>query len=101
MFCGEIRKKILVSPNELQGDKTYHLTCSSNKDSNQLGYLHSLIRVCYLHEETLQPWLSKMCPVKILADLNLHWTHISEGTFSDVMALTLLFNSSYEIHYVI
>ena len=45
------------------------------------------------HQETFQPWLSKMRAVKILirvrnaqSDLNLHWAHISEGRFLDVTA---------------
>ena len=45
-----------------------------------------------LGEETLEPWLSKMCPVKILfrliahADLNLCWVRMSEGSLPDVVA---------------
>ena len=44
------------------------------------------------------PWLSKMCPVKILirmcqcTDLNLRLAHISEGTFSQVWLSVALIN---------
>ena len=41
---------------------------------------------CCLHEEILHPWLSKIRPAKAKADLNLRWTHMSEGTFWDVSA---------------
>ena len=45
-------------------------------------------------EEALHPWLSKMLPMKILirlcefasSELNLRWAHMSEGTFSYVVA---------------
>ena len=53
------------------------------------------VHPCCLHEEILHPWLSKICPVKILirlssqADLNLCWAHMSKGTFSDVVARLL------------
>ena len=64
-----------------------------NKDSNQPAHLHSPISLHCPHEEILPPWLSKMCPVKVLIRLknaqahqNLHCVHLSKGTFSYVAA---------------
>ena len=49
------------------------------------------------HEVILYPWLSKMYPVKIPIRLcecagwsDLRWAHMSEGTFSHVVAHTIL-----------
>ena len=49
------------------------------------------------HEQSLHPWLSTMrlwrfwsdC-ANVQADLNLRWTHMAEGTFSDVSAYVKL-----------
>ena len=50
------------------------------------------------HEETLHAWLSNMGQVKILirrvnpqADRNRRWTHMSEGTYSDVTIHSMVF----------
>ena len=53
-----------------------------DKDINQPATC-SLISLRCLHEYTLHPRLTEMHPVKIL---NLRWSHMSEGTFSDVAA---------------
>ena len=47
-----------------------------------------------LQEETLQSWLSKMRPVKILISLNLYWALMSEGTFSDITTHKIKFLAS-------
>ena len=41
----EILPQFILDLLELQCEKTYLLTCASNKDSNQPAHLHSLIRV--------------------------------------------------------
>ena len=42
----------------------------------------------YPYGQTLRPWLDRMRSVSASAqtDLNLHWVHMSESTFSDVAA---------------
>ena len=69
------------------------LTCATNEDSNQPAHPRNLISLRCPHEGTSHPWLSKMFPVKILIRLRIRagwsepcWTHMSEGTFSDVAA---------------
>ena len=68
----------------------------------------SLIRVFVVRmkkkQQTLHLWQSNMRTVKILmrlreaqADLNLHWTHMSAGTFSDVAALIITKTCPYNI----
>ena len=71
-----------------------HLPCTQH--SNQPVHPYSLLSLCCLHEETFHPWLFKMYPVKILIDcahaqayLTIHWSHMSEGTFSDIDAHNL------------
>ena len=60
----------IIVVNEPQRQKTHLLTCTSNDDSNQSAHAHSRIRVfVFCKQETLHPWLSKMCPVKILIRL--------------------------------
>ena len=44
-------------------------TYTLNFDSNQPAYQRRLFRIRYPGEETWHPWLSKMCPVKILIRL--------------------------------
>ena len=53
----------------------------------------SLISLSCPREESLHPWLSKMCPVKIMdnctitqADLNLRRAHMCKDTFSEIAA---------------
>ena len=51
----------------------------SNKDSDQPSHLRKLISLCYLPEDTLDPWLPTECPVKTdvdaqaSTDLCRHW----------------------------
>ena len=79
--------------------KTPLLIFEFNNDSNQPAPRRSLIRVFCQHEETLHPWQSNICPVKILirlhvgqADLSCCRAHMSKGMFSNVVALfTLVF----------
>ena len=46
----------------------YHLTCASNVNANQIRISHHCP-----HEEILLPWLSKLCPVRILIRLREDW----------------------------
>ena len=83
---------------EFQREKSYLPTYAYNKDLS--AHLRSLVRVFVCpHGETLHPWLSKMCPVKIQirlrecrrrADSSLG-VHMSEGTFSDVAAHVIFY----------
>ena len=54
-----------------------------NKDLNQPVQFD--LNFHRLHEETLHPWLIKICPVKILIRLLEcpGWEHMSEDIFSD------------------
>ena len=68
--------------NEPQCEKTYLLTCAPNEDSDQPARPRSLIRVFVVRmKKTLHPWLSKMCPVKILIRLRecAGWSESSLG----------------------
>ena len=49
--------------------KTYRRTCAPNEDLNQPAQPHSLISLRCPRDETMHPWLSKMCPVKSLIRL--------------------------------
>ena len=89
--------------NEYQGasnEYQRHNSCKIRKctsryrspvDSNQPVHPHDLISFCCLHEETLQYWLSKMCPFKI--QIRLHecaiWSESSLGTCWKVRFLML------------
>ena len=46
------------------------------------------------HEESLHPWLSKICPVKTdqtsQADLNLHLVYMSKDMFSDIVVQIMI-----------
>ena len=67
----------------------YPLTCAPNEDSDQPAHPCSLIRVFFVR-------MKKLCILEIQnalsedsdaqSDLNLRWAHMSEGTFSDVIA---------------
>ena len=63
-----------------------------NKDSNQPAHPGSLISLCCLHEKTaflaIENVPSEVSDKtgNVQADLNLHWVHMSEVTFSDVTA---------------
>ena len=79
-----------LGADEPQRRKTYLLACAPNDNSNQPAHPH---------EETLYPWLSKMCLVTILirvrecvqADLNFRLVHMSDGSISDVAALMIYY----------
>ena len=72
---------------------TFNWTCALSKDSDQPAHLLSLIRIfirCILAShgckvlKVVNEELSD-CP-DVRADLSLLWAHMSEGTFSDVVA---------------
>ena len=73
-------------------EKTYLITCAPNEDSNQPAHPRSLIRVfavrmtklCILGYPTCAKWRFWSACANAQADLNLHWAHLSKGTFSDV-----------------
>ena len=60
----------------------------AHKDSNQPVHLKSDHNLHCQHEETLHPWLSKMCSMKILIR-----HYMSESTSSDIAAYMLCFES--------
>ena len=69
-------------------EKTYLLTCASNKDSNQIAHPRSLIRVFVVRMKKLCFLTIKNAPnensdetTNAHADLNLHWVHMSEVRF--------------------
>ena len=72
--------------------KTYLLTCAFKDDSDQPMHPLSLISLCCLHEETLQPWLFKMCREDSDQTAWMHrliWVftvHKSKDMFSHVVA---------------
>ena len=83
--------------------RTRIFICAPNEDSACAQSDQSLR--CS-HEETLQPWLSKMRSVKILirlrrsgADLELHCPHMPEDTLSHGAAhLSLNYRKTFEIN---
>ena len=79
-------------------EKTYLQPCEPTEDSNQHAHPHSLIRNfvvrmvkhCTLgYPKCAQRRFWSVC-ANAQADLNLRWAQISEGTFSDVAALSKL-----------
>ena len=76
---------------EPQREKTYLLTRALNEDSNQPAHLRSLIRVFEAHMKLLcvlgypkcAQWIFRSDCASAQSDLNLLWTHMSAGTFSD------------------
>ena len=79
--------------NEQQREKTCLLTRAPNDDSDQSGHPISLHRP---HEETMRPLLSKNAPSEKVADLNLRWTYMAEGTFS-IVAVQIFLHACYVI----
>ena len=78
--------------------KTYFAASSSNEDSTQPAHPRSLLSLCFLREDILHLWLSKMRSIKISIWLQMRrligtfaGCTFSEGTFSDVAA-NLVFN---------
>ena len=61
---------------------TFDMCTKHFKDSNQPVHPCSLISLCYMQKETLHPWLSKMCPVKIQIRLRICavWSESSLGS---------------------
>ena len=74
--------------------ETYLLTCAPNDYSNQPVRPRSLIRVFVVYMKKLCSLCSLKCAqwrfwsdcATAQSDLNLRWAHLSEGTFSDVVA---------------
>ena len=75
------------------------LTQASKADLNQLAHSHSVISLCYLHDETFHRWLIQMRPVKILSGwadaqvgLRLRCTHMLAQTYLRIrLARSLLY----------
>ena len=87
--------RYMVWLNKPQLEKTYMylLTCAPNEDSDQTAHPRSLIRVfvvrlrklCILDYPKCTEWRFWSDCANAQAGPKLHWEHISEGTFSDVV----------------
>ena len=90
MLCKHFNRGDNESVKEPQRENTYLLPCTPNKDSNQSVHQRSLITVlkklCILgYAKCAQRRFRSAC-ANAQADLNLRWAHMSEDTFSDVVA---------------
>ena len=85
--------------NAPQFQKTYLRSRAPSEDSDQTAHLRSLIRIFtrrrFDRQECKVPSygqrrLNRLCVCT--EELCIHWAHMSEGTFSDVVALILINN---------
>ena len=65
-------------PSDMLAHRRLKLACASTQSDQSPRYPY---------EATLHLWVSQMLPGNAQADLTLHWAHMSEGTFSNVVVI--------------